>query len=442
MLTERELARELLRVLGGHGGEGGLAGFVTRLSPHYSRPDHLAPVVELLEAAEKQPVRAVVACPPRHGKTELLLHAIAWRLARNPAVRIAYVGYSVDFARSKSRRARWLAQAAGVQVLEDASRLEDWRTPAGGGLLATGIGGALTGHGVDLLIADDPVKNRVEAESPRHRQMVWEWWTDVAMTRLEPGASAVVVMTRWHEDDLAGRLVREGWPYVCLPALDAAGRALWPERWPAEELEKIRRSIGEYSWSSLYMGRPVPRGGALFQGVWTYRTLPDGVRYAIGVDWAYSVRSHADYSVAVVMACDGDRYYVADVFRRQVTLPEWLDVLRVVRARYPAASWHSQIGGAEQGIVDLARREGLPIRASKAVADKYIRWQAFAAAWTQGLVLVPERAPWLEPYLDELLSATGLGDEHDDQVDASVAAFDALHGAAEYDRAMVRSERR
>ena len=441
MVTERELARALLQILGGGSSEG-LADFVVRLSPQYMRPDHLQPVVELLERCEREPVRAVVACPPRHGKTELLLHAIAWRLLRNPAVRIAYVGYSVDFARSKSRKARWLAQAAGVRIVEDAARLEDWRTPAGGGLLATGVGGPLTGHGVDLLLCDDPVKNRVEAESQRHRQMIWEWWTDVAMTRLEPGASAVVVMTRWHEDDLAGRLVREGWPYVRLPALGPDGTALWPARWPADALERIRASIGEYSWASLYMGQPRPRGGALFSGTWTYRTLPEGLRYAVGVDWAYSAKSHADYSAAVVMATDGERYYVVDVLRRQVSLPDWLQALSALRARYPSAAWHTQVAGAEQGVVDMARREGIPLRAERAVADKYTRWQPFAAAWAQGIVLVPERAPWLEAYLDELLEATGLGDAHDDQVDASVAAHAALQLGTNYDRAVVRSERR
>lgn len=437
-----DLARDIARALGPGSPECGLLEYVVRLTPRFSPPYHLRPVADLLEAATRgQEVRAVVSTPPRHGKTELLLHGIVWRLSRDPGATIGYVAYSVEFARSKSRRARMLAQAAGVRIVEDAARLEEWRTPAGGGLLATGVGGPLTGHGLDLLIVDDPVKNRLEAESATYRERLWEWFTDVAMTRLEPGASAVVVMTRWHEDDLAGRLVRDGWQYVRLPALDDHGRALWPERWPAERLEAVRRAVGEYTWSSLYQGRPRPRGGALFDGVYTYSELPQGLRWAVGVDWAYSSKTHADYSVAVVLSTDGERYYVVDVVRRQVPVTRWLEALRSLRAAYPAAVWHTIVGGTEQGIVDLAVRDGIPIRATPARGDKFTRWQPLAAAWNAGRVLVPVRATWLDSYLAELLGATGVGDDHDDQVDATVAAYEALRRSTDYETVAVRSGR-
>jgi len=416
-----------------------LADFIPAISPRLGRPDHLRPLVRLLEELRSREVRAVVSMPPRHGKTTTLLHAIAWHLARDPSARCAYVSYAAEFSRSQSRKARLLAQLAGVQLAEDASRLEEWRTTAGGGLIATGIGGPLTGHGVDLLFVDDPVKNRLEAESPTYRERTWEWFTDVALTRLEPGASCVVVQTRWHEDDLAGRLVREGWQYLRLPAIDDEGRALWPERWPVEKLLEIRRAIGEYSWASLYQGQPRPRGGALFNGVWTYRELPQGLRYAVGVDWAYTARTKADYSAAVVLAADSEgRCYVIEVLRKQVRADIWLRMLSELRARYPLAAWHSIIAGAEQGIVDLAAREGLSIRASRAVGDKFTRAQATAAAWNAGSILVPEQAAWLDAFLGEVLGFTGAGDEHDDQVDALVAAYEVLRPAQGYEALTIR----
>jgi hypothetical protein len=176
------------------------------------------------------------------------------------------VTYSADLSRSKSRKARTLAKTAGVQIAGDAKSLSEWRTTSGGGLLATGVGGPLTGQGVTgLLVVDDPVKNRVEAESEATRESVWEWFNDVAYTRLEPGASCLVVMTRWHPQDLAGKLIEEkGWEYIKLPAIDGDGKALWPEQFPVERLEAIREQLGEYSFSSLYQGEPRSRGGQVF----------------------------------------------------------------------------------------------------------------------------------------------------------------------------------
>lgn len=247
--------------------------WIPTLSPRYASPLHLEPLTRRLEAARKEPLRLVVSTPPRHAKTETLLHSIAWWLAKDPRLTIAYVAYASDLARSKSRKARLLAQTAGIQLADDAGRLEEWRTKAGGGLLATGIGGALTGHGVDILIVDDPIKNRVEAESAAQRDRVWEWFTDVAYTRLEPKGSAIVVQTRWHPDDLSGRLLESGrWEGIKLPAIDGEGKALWPERWPVETLQQTRIQVGEYTWASLYQGEPRSRGGSVFGDV----SMPSG----------------------------------------------------------------------------------------------------------------------------------------------------------------------
>jgi hypothetical protein len=153
-------------------------------------------------------VRACVSVPPRHAKTETVLHGIAWLLRRHPDWPVAYVSYAADIARSKSRQARDYAARAGVTLRDDSAALHEWRTPAGGGLLATGVGGPLTGHGVRLLIVDDPFKNRSEADSPTVRETVHGWFTSTAMTRVEPGGSVLVVHTRWHPDDLIGRLLR------------------------------------------------------------------------------------------------------------------------------------------------------------------------------------------------------------------------------------------
>jgi hypothetical protein len=166
----------------------------------------------LLDAFERidrgESVRVLVSVPPRHAKTETLLHGFAWLLARHPQWAIGYGSYAAEIAYSKSRQARDYARAAGVELRDDSSAVHEWRTRDGGGMLATGRGGPLTGHGVQLLAIDDPFKNRQEADSPTLRAQCWGWYTSTARTRLEPGGSIIITHTRWHPDDLIGRLLR------------------------------------------------------------------------------------------------------------------------------------------------------------------------------------------------------------------------------------------
>lgn len=409
-----------------------LLDFVPRISPRYMRPEHLRPLTERLDAFREKPFRLVVAVPPRHGKTETILHGIAKTIAKHPELTNGYVTYGADLSRSKSRTCRRLAIAAGAQLVDDANRLEEWRTTQGGGLLATGIGGPLTGHGITgILCVDDSIKNRRQAESASEREAQWQWFNDVAYTRLEPGASCLVNMARWHPDDLAGRLIAEGWEYLNLAAIDDDRESLWPERWPVEELEKIHQQIGEYSWASLYQGRPRRRGGSLFHDATLFTERPSEARVAIGVDLAYSSKTHADYSVAVVLAQHGSgdaaRWYVLEVIREQCEAPVFVARLKELRTRYPGASCHWYGAGTEKGTADFVRSQGVALVVRAPHGDKFIRAQPVAAAWNRGAVMTPKSAgKWADDFITELCGFTGVNDVHDDQVDALAAAFDAL----------------
>jgi len=403
-----------------------LGAFIERISPAYSAPTHLQPLVEVLELARDTPVELVVHAPPRHTKTETILHAIAQMVSLDPARTNAYVTYAQALAQSKSRKARLLATTAGVDLAEDAQRLEEWRTAEGGGLLATGVGGPLTGHGVNgLLIVDDPFKNRVEAESATTREKVWEWFNDVAYTRKEPGASVIVVATRWHPQDLSGKLISErGWRYLKLPALDGEGRALWPERFSTAELAKIREQIGEYSWASLYQGEPRNRGGAVFGDVHTYDPVSinwNGARTGLGVDCAYSAKTYSNYSVGLVLVELDDRFYVRDVQRHQLKTTPFKAVLDGQKKAFGARRSRWYTSTTEEGTAEL-----LGITPELARADKFVRAQPVAAAWNAGRVLVPQNAPWVDAFISEVMSFTGVDDDHDDQVDALAAAYDLL----------------
>lgn len=407
-----------------------LANWMPKVSRHYERPDHLAPLIALLERAEREPVRAVVSAPPRHGKTSLVQHAIARRLQRRPGDVIGYASYSAPLARSKSRDARDLAGVAGVTLRDDATSASQWRTPEGGGLFAAGVGGSWTGFGFNLFLIDDPLKNRADAESHLVRESLWAWFQSSAYTRLEPGGSAIVVSTRWHDDDLSGRLIRDGWESVNLPALSDDGAALWPGRWPAAELLKIKATVGEYEWAALYRGEPRPKGGAVFRDAYFYDELPaTGYRSAIGADFAYTARTHADYSVAILGRLAGGTVYIEAVERHQVEVPRFGSTLAEM-ARRSGAGVAAFISGTERGTLDfLARDHDLRIRGEAATLDKYQRAQPVAAAWNRGEVLVPRRASWLDAFVSEVCGFTGVGDAHDDQVDALAALHHALLGA-------------
>ncbi|MFO0742360.1 MAG: terminase family protein [Labilithrix sp.] len=410
----------------------GLADFIPALSPRFKRPDHLAPIVARLERALVEPLRLVVSGPPRHGKSELEIHTIPWLLLQRPDLQIAYISYAAGIATRKGRKALALAKKAGVPLDDKAAAKGDWRTGVDdGGVLALGIDGQMTGEGFHVMLCDDLVKNRAHAESALEREKLWTAFTDDAYTRLEPGGSFIVFMTRWHEDDIPGRLIRAGWEHVRLPALDDDGRALWPERYSAEKLMEIREQVGEYAWASLFQGEPKPRGGAIFRNATTYVELPKKFRVRIGVDFAYTAKTRSDCSVAVVVASDLDdkHHFILEVRREQVTAPDFAKTLKALRDLYPGATKTSFIGGTERGTIDFMSSAGIHINAVPATTDKFVRAQPAAALWNAGRIMVPaaETALWVTPFLNEVLGFTGVRDRCDDQVDALAGA---MHGVA------------
>jgi predicted phage terminase large subunit-like protein len=413
-----------------------LQDFVPALTPRFSAPRHLAPLLGLFErVARGERVRAVVSVPPRHSKTETCLHGIAWLLLQDPSLQVAYASYAARIAEKKSRRARGLAELAGVPLAADSKSRRDWRTDVDdGGVWATSVDGAITGEGFHLVVLDDLVKGRAQAESATIRDRAHSWLMADVLTRCEPGASIIASGTRWHPDDPLGRLVNDGWEYVCLPALDPSGAALWPQRWPASELERIREQLGGpdgYEWQSLYQGNPRGRGARVFNDVHTYDSKPAAFeQICIGIDYAYSARTSADFSVAVVLGLAGGVFYVLDVVRVQVEPRMFRDRVALLVQTYPGATCSAWVAATERGGIEFFRESGIPITERTAVLDKFSRAIGVTAAWNTGKVLVPASATWLDKFVSELAGFTGVKDRHDDQVDALAAAFDGLNGAA------------
>lgn len=408
---------------------------VSAKAEKFEAPRHLSRLTAALERAELGPINVAVSVPPRHAKTETILHYIVWRLSRNPALKVAYLSYGASVALAKSARCREIAVRAGVPLRREFSR-GNWSTQHGGGLFAGGVGGPLTSFGFDLIIVDDPHKNRAEAESATVREATHGWLTSTAMTRLEPGGSFIVCHTRWHEDDTIGRLVKAklDWEYIELPAL-VDGVALWPERWPAELLQERRQKIGEYDWASLFMCQPMARGGTVYQDTRFLEpgeVLPKNVEIAVGLDFAYTERTHSDYSVAVVGAKHKGKLVILEVLRRQVSTPEWGNVLVELRKKYKTAKFFAIIGAGEKGVVDLfnSKPYSVGIRTKIANGDKLTRALPSAAAWNRGEIVLSLDGSGLDEFVGEVLVFTGVSDVHDDQIDALAALHHAFFGGA------------
>lgn len=242
----------------------------------------------------RRPLRLLVSVPPRHGKSELISHWLpVWKVATWPAHRVIVVSYEADFAATWGRKARDTVSAnrrgLAVKIREDIAATSAWETMEGGGVVTAGVGGPITGRGADLLVVDDPLKNWEEAHSVTVRENIWNWYRSTARPRLEPEGSIVVMMARWHREDLIGRLLAEAgepWDYVVLPALaekgDVLGRQLgeplWPKRYDAGDLEQTRRDIGEEAWKSLYQQHPEEVAGDCYFDIPSLLRLQEAAR--------------------------------------------------------------------------------------------------------------------------------------------------------------------
>lgn len=408
--------------------------------------------------------RLIISTPPRHGKSELVsVYLPLWLLIHRPAARVILAAYGRELAAAWGRRVRNLVETdgpkLGLALSADSGAAHRWELTSGGGMLSAGVGGPVTGKGGDLVIVDDPTKSREEANSAAHRERVFEWFRSTLRTRFEPGASCVVIMQRWHEEDLVGQLLRhagedgEEWEELRLPAIaesgDPLGRepgeALWPWRYGVEDLEQLRASIGSMAWASQYQQRPMPAEGAIFrrkdfhyfrEGLDGYElTLPDRhearwypkshVLVFQVADTAMTARSTSDWTVCGTFALTPENdLLVLDIDRRRLEIPDQLGFLYAKRKEFPELVWQGiEPKSSGIGLVQQAARDGRPFHILEGHdVDKVTRATPASILAENGKLFFREEAPWLSAFEDELL-AFDRG-AHDDQVD--VLAYAAL----------------
>jgi predicted phage terminase large subunit-like protein len=411
---------------------------------------------ELLDVIGGRTKRLLVQMPPRHGKSEFIsVYFPAWWLGSQPDSRVILASYEHDFAASWGRRVRdvlkeYGPELWGVQVRRDQTATDDWQfVGRRGGMVCAGVGGPITGRGADLLVIDDPVKSAEEANSETYRQRAWDWYRSTAYTRLEPGGCVVLVTTRWHEDDLAGRILAEpdsdaeAWRVLSLPALaeenDPLGRepdvALWPERYPVDALAAIRAQIGPYWWAALYQQRPAPPQGALFRASWwryyervplTASGQPDMQDVILSLDCSFTGADTSDYVCAQIWGRRWADCYLLDQIRERADFVETLRIVESLCARWPQAQVKLVEASANGPAVISALQHKIPglvavkPKAAGSFTDNSKRGRAQAIAWlVEGgnvYLPAPSLAPWVDAFVTEC-SSFPLG-AHDDQVDA------------------------
>lgn len=355
-----------------------------RFDPQTVRTPALELLADRLRATTTAPGgRLVVSIAPQEGKSTLLRWLCAWLLADDPDRRLVFASFAHSLARSSGRQIRDIIRTHPELALElDGSHADasDWQIAgARGGLYAVGTGGALTGRPADVLLVDDPLRNQQDADSEVVRERLHEWWTSVARTRLAPGAPVVVVQTRWHEDDLAGRLVGEGWPLVNIPALadgqteDALGRPAGEWLVSARgrtlaEWEQTRADVGERVFAALYQGRPAPLAGGIFEQAWidAHRAAAapeDLVATCVAVDPADTGLGDAAGILVGSRAADGQLYVRADL-SGQLSQGAWAR-----RALVGAVTWGADTILQERNLgMGRALRDGWSVIQRQATA--------------------------------------------------------------------------
>lgn len=459
-----------------------LALFIEMTTPGYDRPEHLRPLLDALDRSMRDPVYALIECPPRHAKTETLLHGLARHLRYRPQDHVAYCSYAAPLALRKSRRCREMAARAGVWTgdeiikrnrFDPSQAVSYWQTIHGGSFTAGGRNSGFTGDGYQKVVYDDPLKNRDEAESPVYQEKAIESWRGLA-NRIEPGGSAFLSHQPWNDLDPIAQLKSEqavdalgsvsgggpAWEIISLPAVvDAVydentgrligGTPLWPARWSLEALARRKHDVKDYNWFSQYTLDRRPRGDQLFRDPARY-TLPtiDGAVVVISCDPGIEDDKMKDSSGIVVASCyrrpsphythaepDFDAYLDVLLAEDQWRdIPDLLDYLEhLQRVVFRGAPIVLEEVSAFKALSQVARRlkKRLNLTSVTPHGNKFLRAQPTADAWNEGRIRTPLDAPWVADFHFETRRFTGKRGGKDNRVDALTQLYDyaeRVHG--------------
>lgn len=448
--ARRELARRTMR------------DFVLYVDDNYRMNWHHRLLCDYLDKlACKEIRRLMVFMPPRHGKSELVSRKFpAYLLGRNPDTSIISCSYSADLASRMNRDVQRLIDSEQYLELFPGTQLSNQHTrrfyetrytrnnnmfevvDKKGTYRSSGVGGGITGMGGEYIIIDDPVKNREDADSATMREKVYDWYTSTLYTRLEKDGCILLTLTRWHEDDLAGKLLKaaqEGadqWTILELPAVceyppkpydvRQEGEALWKWKYDEEALEKMKVTVGSRDWAALYQQHPTPGEGGTFKREWWnyYKVLPDGLYdFVQSWDCTFKDAQSSDYVVGQVWARKGSSRYLLDQVRGRMSFTETLRAIRSLSAKWPQAI-RKLVEDKANGtaVIDVLRKEIPGLIPVEPEGGKIVRANAVTAVAEAGNIYLPDPsiAPWVHDFVEE--HAVFPNGANDDQVDAQTQA--------------------
>ena len=459
-MTPLERAERLNEILG-RLARTNLTAFLNYVMPDYSMQwfhKHIAKQCQLLIDGNLPTQGLMVFISPQHGKTEIVSRKLpAWALGRNPALKIVGCSYSADLAQQFSRAVQRTIESDEYKSIFPDTQLPsggrgyqrnvDYFDIVGGGFYkAVGVGGSLTGTPADLGIIDDPVKDAMEAYSKTYRDRVWNWYTDVFLTRLHNRSKQLLIMTRWHEDDLAGRLLDrepDKWTVVSIPAICEVendggisdrhiGDALWPERHSLERLRDVEQRSPR-TFAALYQQRPTVEGGNIVKREWFKTITPsDFARIrkdepiVFFIDTAYTDKTDNDPSGIVATCKIGGDLYITHAEKVNMKFPDllrWLPAYARSHGYGRGSSIRIEPKANGLSVIDqLKETTGLTVVATPSPKDsKETRLNA-ASPFVEGGRVILVGGAWNEAFIDEVCGFPSK--PHDEYVDVLCYASD------------------
>lgn len=451
-------------------GTSSLINFTSYTFPEYEVNWHHRVVANHLDNVLTGEIRRLmVFMPPQNGKSELVSRRFpAYALGKDPNLRFIATSYSAGLAHDMSRDVQKVMDTRDYRVLFPEARLasgsdSEIRTSEQFDLVgrrgyyrSAGVLGGITGKSADIGLIDDPIKNRAEAESETYRKNVWDWYISTFATRQFGNTGRIIIcLTRWHEDDLAGRLLRlaaedpnaDQWVVLSFPAIAEGelhpqdpreqGEALWPSKYPLSNLRARKASAGTYDWSALYQQRPVPPGGGMFQREWfeTVGDLPRNEKFAFCRSWDCAgtepvAGKDPDWTVGTLTArgITSEQYYIVDVIRVRKTAAKVDELIRVTATSDPAGTIireEREGGSAGKSVINAHTKllAGLDYEGVPATGAKTTRWRPFSVQCEAGNVKLLA-GEWNRLWLDELTNVPYA--QHDDQADSVALGFNTL----------------
>ena len=423
--------------------------------------------------------RLFISMPPRHSKSETMTKKYpAWVIGNNPDFEIIIASYSMDLARDFGKIARDTYREhskSGTGIFNtvidrDKSAGDNWGIlEHRGAVVSTGVGGSATGKGAHIAIIDDPFKNREDANSRLQRDKVWAWYQSTIRTRLAPGGGIIIIQTRWHEDDLVGRIVKEmengtgeTFESIVLPAIaeknDILGRKigepLWEERYGIDELENIKKAIGSREFSALYQQKPQVEDGGLFKRQYfKYFDIKNDFIiandknvnikdcfYFQTIDTAMSTHKNNDFTAVATFVCDREwNLYLVDLMLERLEVPDQWNVIKQYRHKYNLRFQAIESKSSGIGIMQQAKREGMPLKELKADTDKMTRALNISVMFENGKVFFNKNLEKLLELEEQLLKFPNA--THDDAVDvfsyAGIVINDLIQNSKRYIRKFI-----